>query len=316
MANREIPVYMFLGFLESGKTSFIQETLEDPRFDSGERTLVLMCEEGEIDLEPRKFNVPDVYVEYIEDETELNEENLSFLLKKYRADRVLVEYNGMWMLKTFFEGMPDGWMVNQIMTFFDSNTFINYNANMRQLVFDKIELTDLVVFNRFSDDCDKMALHKIVRGVSRRPQIVYEYPGGLAETDDIEDELPFDVNAPVIQIEDRDFAYFYRDLVEDVKSYSGKTVKFKGIVARDASLASDTFVCGRHVMTCCEADIAYKGLVAVAESSVDLKNRDWVVITAEIRYTFHKLYGAKGPVLYVKDLVKVNRPDEPVATFY
>ena len=82
MANREIPVYMFLGFLESGKTSFIQETLEDPRFDSGERTLVLMCEEGEIDLEPRKFNVPDVYVEYIEDETELNEDNLSFLLKK------------------------------------------------------------------------------------------------------------------------------------------------------------------------------------------------------------------------------------------
>ena len=140
MANREIPVYMFLGFLESGKTSFIQETLEDPRFDSGERTLVLMCEEGEIDLEPRKFNVPDVYVEYIEDETELNEDNLSFLLKKYKANRVLVEYNGMWMLKTFFEGMPDGWMVNQIMTFFDSNTFVNYNANMRQLVFDKIEL--------------------------------------------------------------------------------------------------------------------------------------------------------------------------------
>ncbi|MBR2968464.1 MAG: GTPase [Clostridia bacterium] len=316
MENREIPVYMFLGFLESGKSSFIQETLEDPRFDSGERTLVLVCEEGEVELEPRKFNVADVYVEYIEDESDLNEENLGYLLKRYRADRVLVEYNGMWMLKSFFEGMPNGWMVNQIMTFFDSQSFLNYNANMRQLVFDKIELTDLVVFNRFDDSYGKMAMHKVVRGISRRPQIVYEYPGGLAEPDDIEDPLPFDVNAPVIEISDRDFAYFYRDLAEDVKAYAGKTVKFKGIVARDNSLPSDTFVCGRHVMTCCEADIAYKGFVAVADAPVDLMNRDWVVVTAEIRYTFHKLYGAKGPVLFVKELIKSYKPEEPVATFY
>ena len=307
---------MFLGFLESGKTSFLQETLEDPRFDSGERTLVLMCEEGEVELTELRFNVPDVYVEYLEDESELTEENLACLLKKYRADRVLVEYNGMWMLKDFFEAMPDGWMVNQIMTFFDARTFITYNANMRQQVFDKIELSDLVVFNRFTDEIDKMALHKTVRAISRRPQIVYEYPGGLAEPDDIEDPLPFDVNAPVIEIEDKDYAFFYRDLVEDVKSYDGKKVKFKGIVARDASLKNDTFVCGRHVMTCCEADIAFKGLVAVAEGPVDLKNRDWAVFTAEIKFTFHRLYGAKGPVLFISKIEKCSPPEEQVATFF
>ncbi|MBQ7164845.1 MAG: GTPase [Clostridia bacterium] len=313
---REVPVYMFLGFLESGKTSFIQETLEDPRFDTGDRTLVLLCEEGEVELQPRHFNVADVYIETVENEEDLNEKNLGDLLKKYRADRVLVEYNGMWALKSFFEGMPNGWMVNQIMTFFDSNTFLNYNANMRQQVFDKIELTDLVVFNRFDDEIGKMALHKVVRAISRRPQIVYEYPGGLAEADDIVDPLPFDVNAPVIEIADKDYALFYRDLIENVKNYDGKKVKFKGIVARDRTLPSDTFVCGRHVMTCCEADIAYKGLVAVAEGPADLKNRDWVVITAEIKYTFHKLYGAKGPVLFVRDIIKSNPPEEKVATFF
>ena len=37
MAN-EIPVYLFVGFLESGKTKFIQETFEDPNFDSGDKT--------------------------------------------------------------------------------------------------------------------------------------------------------------------------------------------------------------------------------------------------------------------------------------
>ena len=314
--SKEIPVFLFLGFLESGKTTFIQETLEDPRFDSGERTLVLLCEEGETELEPRKFNVADVYYEYIEDESELTEKNLKELLKKYRANRVMVEYNGMWQLKSFFEGMPNGWVVNQILTFFDARSFINYNQNMRQLVFDKIELSDLVVFNRFSDDIGKMELHKIVRAISRRPQIVYEYPGGLAEPDDIVDPLPFDVNAPIIEIADRDYAFFYRDLVEDVKAYNGKKVKFKAIVAKDRTLPKDTFVCGRHVMTCCEADIAYKGLVAIADGIVDLKNGDWVVVMAEINYTFNKLYGAKGPVLMVKELIKSNPPEEQVATFF
>ncbi len=314
--EREIPVYMFLGFLESGKTSFLQETLEDPRFDSGERTLVLMCEEGEVELQPRHFAVPNVFIEQVEDESDLTEEYLKGLMAKHRAERVLVEYNGMWQLKNFFEGMPDGWMVNQIMTFFDANTFLNYNANMRQQVFDKIELTDLVVFNRYSDDIDKMSLHKVVRAISRRPQIVYEYPGGLAEADDIVDPLPFDVNAPIIEIEDKDYALFYRDLTENVKDYNGKKVKFKCIVARDKKLPADTFVCGRHVMTCCEADIAFRGLVAVADAPVALKNRDWIILQAEIKYTYHKLYGAKGPVLCVKDILVSNPPEEEVATFF
>ena len=38
----QIPMYVFTGFLESGKTKFIQETLEDPRFNSGEKTLLLV----------------------------------------------------------------------------------------------------------------------------------------------------------------------------------------------------------------------------------------------------------------------------------
>ena len=42
--NDVVPVYLFTGFLESGKTKFIQSTLEDKRFCRGERTLLLVCE--------------------------------------------------------------------------------------------------------------------------------------------------------------------------------------------------------------------------------------------------------------------------------
>ena len=43
----EIPVYLFTGFLDSGKTKFIQETLEDVNFNNGEKILLVVCEEGE-----------------------------------------------------------------------------------------------------------------------------------------------------------------------------------------------------------------------------------------------------------------------------
>ena len=59
----EIPVYLFTGFLESGKTKYMQETLEDKRFNEGERTLLLVCEEGEEEYDPSTFASPNVFVE-------------------------------------------------------------------------------------------------------------------------------------------------------------------------------------------------------------------------------------------------------------
>ena len=192
----ETPVYLFLGFLESGKTKFIQETLEDKRFDSGEKTLVLICEEGEEEYDPARFKVKNVTLRAIEKDA-LSTPFLEKIQRETGAERVIVEYNGMWLVDDFFQAMPEGWVVNQIMTFFEASSFLNYNANMRQLVYDKLQYTELVVFNRFREEIDKMALHKIVRAATRRAQIVYEYNIDRAEYDDIVDPLPFDLNPQV-----------------------------------------------------------------------------------------------------------------------
>lgn len=313
---KETPVYMFVGFLESGKTKFIQETLEDARFDTGENTLLLVMEEGMEEYDESKFAVQNVSIAYIDDQTEMTEEKLTALQLEYGATRVLVEYNGMWLMEDFFSAMPEGWMINQLMTFFDSKTVINYNANMRQLVFDKIQNTQMVVFNRYEDSVDKTALHKLVRGISRRADIVYEYANGKAEYDDIEDPLPFDVNAPVIEIEDRDYAFFYRDLAENMEEYIGKTVKFKGIVATDKRLAPNDIVIGRHIMTCCADDIQYSGLACVLPTAMGVKTRDWLEITAKIEFTKHQIYKGKGPVLIASAVKKCEPPEEQLATFY
>ena len=313
----EVSVYLFLGFLESGKTKFIQETLEDKRMENGENTLLLICEEGEEEYAPQKFGVNNVAVVTLESAAELTEENLSAITKKYNAQRVVVEYNGTWLLQQFFDAMPESWVINQMMTFFDANTFLNYNANMRQLVFDKIQMTQMVVFNRFKGEFQKEEFHKIVRGISRRPDIVYEYVGGKAEFDEIEDPLPFDINAPVIEIEDRDFAWFYRDMAENTKSYINKTVRFKGMAAVSKKVPKGYIVLGRHIMTCCEADIAYDGFAVKCNNLLEnISTRDWLEVTAKIGYEYNSVYRTQGPVLSAIKLERTDPPEEIVATYY
>ena len=312
---KEIPVYLFTGFLEAGKTTMIQMAMEDPGFNSGEKTLLLLCEEGIEEYDISAFASPNVQLEVVENEEDLTPELFSSFEKKYGFDRVIAEYNGMWQVNAFFRALPDNWMVYQEIFAADSTTILNYNANMRSLVVDKLQSCDLVVFNRLEADTDPMPLHKIVRSVSRRCNIEYDYTDGHAEPDQIEDPLPFDINADVIEIEDNDYAIWYSDLMDDMYKYDTKTVRFKGIVATGgAQFPANTFAIGRHIMTCCADDIQYGGLICKYKKASSLKARDWIVVTAKISVEAHKLYEREGPVLIVTRTEYAPKPEQEVVT--
>lgn len=312
----KIPVYIFTGFLEGGKTTIIQESLNDQKFNSGEKTLVLMCEEGEVELDATQFWGQNVTIHTIDSKSDLTKENLAELVKGKKIDRVIIEYNGMWDMQTLYNSFPADWAVYQNMMFADANTFINYNANMRQLVFDKIQDAEMLVLNRTPDDIDKNEIHRIVRGISRRTVIVYDYPDTHIEYDEIEDPLPFDIDAEVIEIDDVDYAIWYRDLSECMADYQNKTVKFKGIVAKDPRLAANSVVIGRPIMTCCVDDIQYGGLICIFKNKVALKDQEWVTVKGTIKIENHSLYKNKGPVLYVESTEFAVPPKQVVATFY
>ena len=319
MANteqRDMPVYLFTGFLEAGKTKFIQETLEDKRFCNGERTLLLVCEEGEEEYAPDEFAKGGVQIRVIHDQSELTTGDLLRFVKETKAERVLIEYNGMWMLDALYGAMPEGWMVYQEFLFADATTFLAYNSNMRQLVYDKLKSCELVVFNRFTPAMDKMAFHKIVRGASRRADIAYEAPDGKVVYDDIEDPLPFDLNAPVVEIKDEDFALWYRDMSEEPKKYEGKTVRFKCRALVRSKLPKQTFVVGRHVMTCCVEDIQFAALVCQWERADTVEDNSWMILTARVNFKFNRAYGKRGPVLTYLASEPCDIPAQDVATFY
>ena len=316
MFREEYPVYLFTGFLESGKTSFINETLSDPKFfKDGDRTLLLLCEEGEIEPDPSVFASPEVYVEIIDDKSRLNPDKLEALRRKHKANRILLEYNGMWLVSDLFASVPRSWVIYQIMNFADANTIEVYNANMRNLVVDKLSFCELTVFNRCTPETDVMALHSAVRAVSRRVGIIYEYVDGKIEQDEIEDPLPFDINAPVIEVSERDYAIWYRDMAEDLDKYVGKTVKVKGMTVRDEALKKNEFAFGRMVMTCCADDTTFHGIVTLAGSDIVCKNGEWYTVTALFKKEKHKMYKGVGPVFHLISMEKADAPEQPVATF-
>ena len=317
---QQIPIYLFTGFLESGKTSVIQETMEDERFNTGEKTLILLCEEGEIELDKSRFYGQNVVIDTIDDESELTEERLSAWTNNHRTDRVIIEYNGMWQLRTLFENLPENWFIFQSMMFADATTFLSYNTNLRSLVFDKIMNAEMVVFNRTAEGIDRMKLHQVVRATgNRRIQIVYETPDRHIEYDEIYDHVPSNNETYVFVNDHAVHALFYQDLSDNLDSYHGKRVKFKGIVARDKRLGTGSFIIGRHVMACCADDIQYNGLICLYKTKdgrdIPLENRDWVIIEGEIRIEKHKLYKQKGPVLYGTSYAATAKPKNEVATF-
>ena len=307
-------MYVFTGFLESGKTKFIQQTLEDPRFNAGERTLLLVLEEGEEEYDLSAYPHKTVWLETA-DYDQLSPEFLEKLAEKHAAERVVVELNGMHLAADFYLKTPEHWQIAQEVMFADASTFLQYNANMRQLVVDKLTGAQMVVFNRMQPGADVMPFHKIARAVNRKIDILYEYTDGSTHYDDIEDPLPFDLNAPVVEVKDEDYALFYRDITEEPKKYAGKTVKFKGQVARLRREKEGMFAPGRFVMTCCEADITFMGLPCRFAGASGLAARSWVWVTATVEVKYHSLYKGVGPILTAVNVQPAEPAEQSVATF-
>ena len=316
MVMQQIPVYAFTGFLDSGKTKFIQETLEDPRFNAGERTLVLIFEEGEEEYDLSTYPTKNVYLEVLDQQTVTTEE-LKALQKKYKAERVVAELNGMQQVGDLYMRFPDSWAIAQEVMFADATTFMTYNANMRNLVMDKLMGAQMVVFNRMAPGQDVMPFHKLARAANRRIDILYDYTDGTTKFDEIEDPLPFDINAPVIEIKDEDYALWYRDVSEEPQKYDGKTVHFKGQVAMLRRDKNGMFAPGRFVMTCCVEDIQFCGIPCRYAGAGSLESRSWVWVTAKIGAEKHPLYkGDVGPVLTAISVETGAEPADPdVATF-
>ena len=305
-----VPVYLITGFLDSGKTTFLRDTLQDSEFLDGEKTLLILCEEGEEEYDEAALAERNVTIVSVDSEAEFSPSFLKNCQKTYAPERVMIEFNGTWSVSRILDqGFPNRWELAQMITTVDASTFEAYMSNMRQMMMEQIAYTELVIFNRCSAETKKNSFRKQSRTMNRRAQVVYESADGEDGVED-EVELPYDMEAPIIDIEDDDYGIFYLDALDAPEKYAGKTVRFTAMVYRGKETPKGSFVPGRFAMTCCAEDIAFIGFLCKGEQANYFKTREWVKVTAQIKTEYNKEYGGEGPVLYLKNIEPAKKPEE------
>lgn len=313
----EIPVYFFTGFMDSGKTTLIQETLFENGFaEDDDRILIIACEDGDIEYDTEKLKTINASVAMVESEADFNTEHLQEIADAYRPDAVFIEYNGTWGVGDVYEmELPRNWVIVQSLATVDATTFEMYMANMRPMMMEQFFRAEVVIINRCDDDTPKSKFRGNIKAVNRPAQIVYERADGTI--DDREEELPLDINADVIEISDADYALWFMDCMENPKKYDGKTVHFLGLVynPKDGKLKRGVIVPGRFAMTCCIEDITFLGMMCKTGMENTPEHRSWIDLTARIKVEFAKEYKGRGPILYPIELKPAEKPEDELVYF-
>ncbi len=307
------PVYVLNGFLESGKSEFISYTISQPYFQSRETTLLIVCEEGEIEYESAMLKKARTVCEYIEDEEDFTPEKLLALEKKHNPGRIIIEWNGMWNYKEM--KLPWHWKIEQQITTIDGSTFQMFFTNMRSLLAEMLRNSELIIFNRCDGLEEQLAgFKRNVKAVNQQAEIVFEDADGEINTM-FEEDLPFDVNADIIELGDMEYGIWFLDALDHIERYEGKTVKFIGTIARPEHFPKNYFVPGRLAMTCCADDMAFLGFACCYDKAYTFAEKDWAEITAVVERKYWEDYKGEGPVLKAVKVTRTKAPKEEVISF-
>ena len=317
--DSEIPVYLFFGFMDGGKTTLIKETLLKNGFAAElSRILLIVCEDGDEEYDEEELKRHGVFVEWIEKKEDFTEENLAALSKKHNPEAVFIEYNGTWEVAPVYEmeGPPD-WTIVQALASVDASTFESYMLNMGVMIKEQLFKAEVIIFNRCTENTPKAKFRANIKSFNRPAQIVYERTDG--SVDNSEEELPFDLSKEELEISDADYALWFMDCMDNPKKYDGKIVHFLGQVYNPKEgkgmLAGNTFVPGRFAMTCCVEDIQFLGMKCKYADSKKIPHKSWVDIRAKVKNEFAMEYRGKGPVLYPVDVKEGVKPEDELVYF-
>ena len=306
-------VYAINGVLESGKTEFLSFTLQQQYFQIRGKTLLLLCEEGENEYDPAVLRRSNTVVELIENEEDFNPSRLVELEKLHKPERIIIEYNGMWNYKNM--KLPWHWKIEQQITIIDGSTFPTYYTNMRSLVAEMIRKSELIIINRCDNVRDQLSSYKRnIKAVNPTAEVIFEDKDG--EINEIfEEDLPYDLQKDPIVLDNHGYGIFYLDAMDHLERYEGKTIEFLAMVAKPQGIQKGYFVPGRMAMTCCAEDMAFLGYVCEYKGTDELKEQEWIKLTAKVSKEYWKEYGGEGPVLHAVKVEKAKEPKDKIISF-
>ena len=214
-------------------------------------------------------------LEVIEEEEDCNPNNLVELEKKHKPERIIIEYNGMCNFKNL--KLPWHWRVEQQITTIDGATFPMYYTNMRSLLAEMVRKSDMIIFNRCDGIKELNVYKRNIKAVNQNADVIFEDTNG--EVNEIfEEDLPYDLQAEVIELNDESYGIWYLDSLEHLERYEGKTIRFTAMVLKPEEMPQGYFVPGRMAMTCCADDMAFLGFACRFEGADTLKQKQWVQV--------------------------------------
>lgn len=311
--DNEIPVFLINGFLESGKTKFLNFTFEQEYFQSKGKTLLILCEEGDTEYDDRLLQETNTVIVTMEDRADMNPKRLSDLELLHDPERVVIEWNGMWDQDTM--KLPEDWVIYQQITIIDGSTFELYSNNMKPLLAAMVRNSELIICNRCDGLEDKISVYRrTLMALNQKAQIIFENAQGEMDLELTEEDLPYDMKADVIEIAPQDYGIWYIDCMDHPQRYEGRVIEFTAMVLKSPKFPKNYFVPGRMAITCCADDMTFLGYICKAKEARKLETRQWVHVRAKVVHEFWQDYNGEGPVLYA-DFVEPAEPLQEAVQF-
>lgn len=293
---KKVPVFVIQGFLDSGKTSFIKATLKRDKLFSKGKTLLLCCEQGEIEYDQEALKALDIEIIYFDSEEEFSLLRLHELHKKYNPARYIIEMNFLWNENNIV--YPEYMDIMQIFTIIDGTTFATYYPNMKQKFNNAIQISDVVAFTKLNGDNTSLLPFKQGLAVTNyRCFYCLMNEECLAEKEAFDSLVPYDLSQDELFIDENDFGIFYIDSYTNKENYENKIVNFKAWVAKTPKLKGSEFVLGRKVLNCCAEDIQFFGFLVKDDLNLNLKHNSWINIKARCNVEYSKEYKEEEVVL-------------------
>lgn len=276
---RTFPAVLVRGILESGKTTFIIDSLLNGDFGDIGRVLVLSTEEGEVEYDPSSLaKVNAVYYQF-ESPEDFTVEKINDLIRVNKPHALFIEENAMWDWENI--KLPPYVMVEQTFTIIDATTFKIYFNNMRQKFQNMVGSSDIVIMNRCEESSEMAGYKRSLKLINKNAYFITLGKDGNPVS--FVEELPYKI-ADEMKISDDDFGVFYIDTFDNRSRYEGKIVEFNCMTVLSSKLPENTFVAGRLAMTCCANDIQLIGHLCSSDKPLKLKNKAWVHLRARIHY--------------------------------
>ena len=306
---RTFPAVIINGILESGKTTFIVDSLKNGDFGDIGKVLIISTEEGEVEFNQKELERYNAVAHVIDSPEDFTVQNINELIKIYKPHAVFFEMNAMWDWDKL--QFPPYILIEQTFTIIDGSTFKIYFNNMRQKMTDMVKASDIIIVNRCENTSEFVNYKRNLKLANKDAVLL------MLDEDQksisFEEELPYKLGGEMF-VGDDGYGALYIDTFENEERYNGKIVEFNCMAVLSNKLPPNTFVAGRLAMTCCADDIQLVGHLCASQYPINLKNKQWIHLRARVHYMREYPDSQPEIILELLSFKEIEEIDEPIVS--